>query len=245
MVLRRFPYGESSLVVHVLTRRHGRRALLAKGAYRPTSAYFGVLDLFDGLDLVWREGRGSALGLVTEARIRTRRRGVVRDLSRYDAGLGVLELARLVSLEGQGDPALFDRAETFLDVLARADARPEVCLLAHDLHLLRGVGLEPALEHCAACGALPERPRDGRAAFSPSAGGRLCGPCAAESAASGRRLGSLPLNVLRVARSLMDTPPANLGRVRLERGLARDVRAFVERFLQYHLETRPRRHPIG
>ena len=54
LLLRRFPYGESSLVVHALTRAHGRVALLARGAYRPKSAYCGVLDLFDKHDL-WKD----------------------------------------------------------------------------------------------------------------------------------------------------------------------------------------------
>ena len=63
VLLRRHPYGESSLVVHVLTREHGRVALLAKGAYRPTSRYFGVLDFgatrrFD-LDGGLRHGRAA------------------------------------------------------------------------------------------------------------------------------------------------------------------------------------------
>ena len=49
LVLRRFPYGESSLLVHLLTPGHGRISAIAKGAYRPSSGFWGVLDLFDTL----------------------------------------------------------------------------------------------------------------------------------------------------------------------------------------------------
>ena len=45
LCLRRFPYGESSLVAHFMTREHGRVALLAKGA-KSVTAYIthGVLS---------------------------------------------------------------------------------------------------------------------------------------------------------------------------------------------------------
>ncbi|MEQ1893151.1 MAG: recombination protein O N-terminal domain-containing protein, partial [Planctomycetota bacterium] len=65
LLLRRFPYGESSLVLHVLTRTHGRLALLAKGAYRPSSAYFAAFDLFDTLELSFGAPKGEGLALVT------------------------------------------------------------------------------------------------------------------------------------------------------------------------------------
>ncbi len=64
LVLRRTPYGESSLVVQLLTEHEGRVHLLAKGAYRHTSRYFAVLDLFDSLDLEWSTSRTSELGLL-------------------------------------------------------------------------------------------------------------------------------------------------------------------------------------
>ncbi|NOT30247.1 MAG: hypothetical protein HOP15_07355 [Planctomycetes bacterium] len=48
------------------------------------------------------------------------------------------------------------------------------------------------------------------------------------------------MNVLRVAESLMSATPAMLAHTRIEAGLLERVRAFVARFLEYHLETRLR-----
>ncbi|AOJ01359.1 DNA repair protein RecO [Burkholderia mayonis] len=52
-VLHSHPYRETSLVVDVLTRDHGRIALVAKGAKRPHSALRGVLQTFQPLSLSW------------------------------------------------------------------------------------------------------------------------------------------------------------------------------------------------
>ncbi|MBN3805687.1 DNA repair protein RecO [Paraburkholderia sp. Ac-20336] len=52
-VLHSYPYRETSLIVDVLSRDHGRLALVAKGAKRPHSALRGVLQTFQPLSLAW------------------------------------------------------------------------------------------------------------------------------------------------------------------------------------------------
>lgn len=55
-VLHAHPYSESSLVVEMLTREHGRLALVAKGARRPMSALRGRLMAFRFLEIGWFGG---------------------------------------------------------------------------------------------------------------------------------------------------------------------------------------------
>ena len=114
VLLRRTAYGESSLVVQVLTPRFGRVHLLAKGAYRPTSRYFAVLDLFDTLELQWSVRGGADLGLLREASISVRRRHLTDDLGAYGGALSALELAEIAARPGQPDPALFQLVEDAL-----------------------------------------------------------------------------------------------------------------------------------
>ncbi len=52
-VLHLHPYSETSLVVDVFTRDHGRVPLLARGARRPRSAMRGMLMSFQPLELGW------------------------------------------------------------------------------------------------------------------------------------------------------------------------------------------------
>lgn len=52
-VLHSYPYKETSLIVDVLTRDHGRIALVAKGAKRPHSSLRGVLQTFQPLAINW------------------------------------------------------------------------------------------------------------------------------------------------------------------------------------------------
>ncbi len=52
-VLHLYPYSETSLVVDVFSRDHGRLALLARGARRPRSALRGLLMAFQPLEIGW------------------------------------------------------------------------------------------------------------------------------------------------------------------------------------------------
>ena len=52
-VLHSYPYKETSLIVEVFSRDHGRIALIAKGAKRPHSRLRGVLQTFQPLSVGW------------------------------------------------------------------------------------------------------------------------------------------------------------------------------------------------
>jgi DNA repair protein RecO (recombination protein O) len=236
LVLRRFPFGESSLVVHALTPDSGRIALLAKGAFRPTSGFFAVFDLFHTLEARWNARADQELGLVTRAVLLRRRAELSSDLETYRAALGLLELANATAREGHEERSLFGWLEEWLEALQNGAPARLVALTA-GLALLRANGLAPALTSCASCGT-PGRERSGAVPFSTASGGRLCAPCAERERSAGRTLETLSLNLARVAASLMDSTPATLTHTRLEPELARRLQAWVDRFLTYHLDTR-------
>jgi DNA repair protein RecO (recombination protein O) len=55
-LLHAYPYSETSLILEVFARDHGRLAMLARGARRPRSALRGVLHAFQPLELGWFGG---------------------------------------------------------------------------------------------------------------------------------------------------------------------------------------------
>lgn len=239
LLLERHPYSESSAVVAVLTRRHGLVRLLARGLHRPKSRFYALLDFFDELELEWSPSKRSELALLQAGQMRVRRQALTKDLPTYRAALALVELAALGSRPGQVETALFDLLSAALDALQNHPDDPDQVRIRFQLAFLRQHGLFPALESCAACGkdAPPLDPGGTRAGFSAGAGGRLCAACANEARASGRRVGTMPLDVLLAA--------AKMGRdesVDAPAELMLRVRDFIERFLDYHLETQPRSH---
>ncbi|WP_213778837.1 DNA repair protein RecO [Caballeronia sp. dw_276] len=119
-VLHSYPYRETSLILDVFSRDHGRVALVAKGAKRPHSALRGVLQTFQPLGLSWT-GKGE-----------------VRTLTQAEWVGGMLPLA--------GDALLcgFYVNELLVKFCAREDAHP--ALFNHYLLTLSRLAHgEPAL----------------------------------------------------------------------------------------------------
>ncbi len=244
LILRRFAFGESSLVLQVLTPEHGRVHLMAKGAYRPRGRFSWALDYFDTLQLEWTHQRLGELETLRAADIETRRARLSTDLERYRAAHAALELAALDAREGEPSHELFSLVEQTLDLLGDTTLAPRRAQVAFELAFLRQIGLAPALAFCAACGVAVSADADGRALFSASSGGRLCAAHAAEARAAGRRVGTLSAALLEAARVLLEQgcraslPPDGVASaVRLE-----ELSRFTQRYLEVHLETRLKSH---
>lgn len=247
LLLRRTPFGETSLVVHVLTSGRGRVELIARGAYRPKSRFSGVLDWFDTLELDWSRSDDGVLGTLRAGDVAVRRRSITRSLERYRCAQTVVELLDVATRAGAVDAPLFGLGEGALDALDAAPGPAYGALAAFELKLLAVLGLAPSLERCAACGQdappVDASAAEPRAPFSAGAGGRLCAVHANEAVASGRRVGTLPVDVLAAAAAALREPlgaagPWEGGAPRLDER----VLDFAGRFLDHHLETRPRSH---
>lgn len=244
LILRRTPFGESSLVIQVLTKTHGRVHLMAKGAYRHTSNYYCMLDFFDELSLEWSMVRGRELGTLRRADIHERRRALCQDATRYRRGIEILELCDLAAQSNDRSSKLFTLASEALDALEDESSNELAVLVVFELRFLQNLGLAPSLRGCASCGGKApilqesETTHDRRIAFSAGAGGRLCLDCARDARASGRRVGTLSEQLVENA--------ARLGNIGLEAATElspdalADARTFTERFMDYHLETRPK-----
>ncbi|MFT7484479.1 MAG: DNA repair protein RecO (recombination protein O) [Candidatus Paceibacteria bacterium] len=236
LVLRRHPYSESSLVVSALTREHGLVQFLARGAYRPRSRFYAVLDLFHELELEWKLPKSGELTSLRNGELIRRRRCITQSLARYRCAVSMLELSHLVSRAGHPERQLFDALSRGLDSLQGGCTDENLVRIEFELAFLRLHGLSPALDCCAACGAqAPPREDPPRVCFSAGAGGRLCSACGADTRAGGGRVGTLPLDVVEVAASLDRQQP-----IAASPDLLLRVRDFLERFLDFHLGTRPR-----
>ncbi len=240
ILLRRFPYSESSLVARVFSRKHGKIGLLARGAHRPKSRFYCVLDHFDTLELDWRHQPGRELMELRRGDILTRRAVIANDLETYRAGAVACELVDLACPTGQREPGTWVRLVRCLDELALCARPPWEATVAFELGFLEEHGICPALESCASCGgpAPPPVPSEARACFSASCGGRMCLACNDEARDAGRRVGTMPLDVLDAASQLLRGAPQGERITPLATPLLVRLKDFVERFLDHHLEVR-------
>ena len=147
-ILHNYPFSESSLILEVFTRGHGRVVLLAKGAKKPTSNFRPVLLPLQPLRLSWSVG-GSGDGEVHTLKGAEWVGGHVMPVG--DAllsGLYLNELLMRLLARDDPHPTLFDLYAGVVRVLGGGEHGDtlEPVLRAFELLLLRHIGLLPALD---------------------------------------------------------------------------------------------------
>ncbi len=238
LLLRRFDFGDTSQIGHLLTPERGRVAVLAKGIKKPSAAMKGPMDLFQWSRVSYRPRRNSGLALLTRYEPISGFRGLREALPRIYAGFFLLELLREITREENPEPLGFRHAIEGLAVLERV--RPEHTLaptLACTLALLKCAGFAIATANCARCGeGLPK----GAIAFDPALGGGICSACLRTVRHHVDRLsgGSRALMDVLAAESLQATP-----RLRPTRGQVREiwqcVRSFLLQVVERPLKSEP------
>ena len=146
-VLHSYPYKETSLIIDLFSRDHGRVALVAKGAKRPHSKLRGVLQTFQPLQLAWM-GKSEVRTLVSAEWV-----GGLLPLEGAALLCGFYLNELLVKLLARDDPhaQLFDHYISALNQLAH-DEPPAIVLRKFELALLKETGVAGNLALCTQTG---------------------------------------------------------------------------------------------
>jgi DNA repair protein RecO (recombination protein O) len=148
-------YKETSLIVDLFTRDHGRVARVAKGAKRPHSKLRGVLQTFQPLSVGW-SGK-SELRTLTAAEWVGGMLPLEKSALLYGFYLNEL-LLKLLAREDP-HPALFDHYVGTLHDLAKINSAP-IALRKFELALLKETGVAGDLATCTTTGNAPEHERE-------------------------------------------------------------------------------------
>lgn len=228
VLLRSFPYGETSRILRFYTEELGTVGIMARGARKRDSKGGSGLETFAGgrLTLYVKESRG--LQTLKDFAADRPRRGLARSVVRFGAASVVGELVLRHGGEAAA-PALFGGLEQALDRLEAVEEENVLpALLSRAWSLVVMLGYHPVTDRCVLCGAALGS--DAMARMDFDAGGLRCPSCQARPGGMGPRVGP-------GAREQLDT---------LLRGQEADVtrpRAHLQLlsdFVTYHVSgTRP------
>ncbi|WP_234266716.1 DNA repair protein RecO [Hydrogenophaga sp. NFH-34] len=140
-VLHRYDWSESSLILEVFSRHHGRLALVAKGVKKPTSQFRPVLLPLQPLSLSW----GGDAEVRTLKSAQWQGGHVMPTGDALMAGSYLNELLMRLLARDDPHPVLFDHYALAVELLAERSDATQLVLRAFELLLLRSVGLLPDL----------------------------------------------------------------------------------------------------
>lgn len=194
IVWRRIDFRESSRIVTLLLREHGKLPALAKGAHRPDSPLLGRLDFLNEVQVRLSPDRGGLRLLLRAELVRERR--PLRACRRFLAASHFAGLCDAGLPPERADPALFDLLSGGLNLIERCpEAALPIVVLGLEVRLLAHHGALPDLDRCGSCGS----PLTGGTSQGES-GSLVCRRHA------GRPRRAVPAAALTCLRTLRDTP---------------------------------------
>lgn len=174
--LRAVNYSETSQVVTLFMRNHGKVAAMAKGSRRAKSSFDGAIEVFSFGDVsfIIKES-GGQLAMLTEFEPKPRFRMLSQNLNALNAALFAAELTEKFLEDHDPHPELFDKYIKFLEMLQPEDgpASRLAWLILYQLRLLEETGVALMLDACINCGSEQTR----GCYFSSRENGLLCSNC--------------------------------------------------------------------
>lgn len=187
VVLRRLDYSETSQVLALFTRDHGKVRAIAKGIKRGTKTRFAVgIDLLDIGHVLFtdRVDRRERLATITEWKQSLSLSGLRESLPRIQAAQYCAEITAALTEDWDPHVELFDALVEALHALAES-TEPLSRVVRYQTLLLDAIGSLPRFDACVQC----ERDTD-LTHFSSFDGGMVCRHC--ESNQVEKRLVSAP-----------------------------------------------------
>ncbi len=174
VVLGRIDYSESSQILVLFTREHGKVRAIAKGAKRSTKTRFAPgVDLLDIGTVIFsvRHERAEGLATLTEWKQTQSLSGLREKLDRINAAQYAAEVTARLTEDWDPHVDLFDE---LIDTLKSLSESKEVLewVVRYQLALLDKIGSLPRFDACVNCG------REGELThFSSFEGGLICRSC--------------------------------------------------------------------
>lgn len=175
IVLQAFAYSETSKILRLLTREHGVRSVIAKGAQRPKSRFGGLLESFTEGEAQFYLKEGRDLYTLSGFDLLRSRQALGRDLVAF---AGASLLAELVLHFGtdEAQPQLYRAVAAALDRLVAAEPeRLQETVIADVWVIVSLFGFRPETQLCVTCGRVLAAGEVAR--FDVGGGGVACARC--------------------------------------------------------------------
>lgn len=223
-MLRYANYRDHDRILTLFTREQGILSAAARGCRRHRSPLLGCSEpfVYGEYMLFERGGRYT----VDACDVREVFYPLREDVSRFAGGMAMLAVTEKSGTAEKSD-ALFSLLYHGLTFLAYGEAEPLDMTLCFTLRALRVLGLQPALTHCARCGA--DLRTQKRLRFAAAYGGAVCDACAAAA------MEISPLSLEAMRRMLL-LPDEEMQKVRLPQKARSEIRAALRAYTSWVLE---------
>lgn len=144
IVFKSVDYQESSKIVTMFTREHGKIALIVKGAKRPKNKFSGLIETGNLLDVIYYYKSSRSVQILTEASLLEKTLNLRTDFEKMATATSAMELIAQLLHESEVNEPLFEFTKKMLVWLDSTDEPPQKIFPYIQVRLanLMGLGLQ-------------------------------------------------------------------------------------------------------
>jgi DNA repair protein RecO (recombination protein O) len=234
VVLRRRNFRDSSRILVLYTRTHGKLSAIAKGVKVSAARHGLSLEPMSHIRAVLYVKEQRDLQLLSRFEPLAPLGRLLDDMDRMAAGLAVVELMDAVTPQAEASEPVFRLLVETLEAIKNATNQPGIALYHFEVHLLGELGFRPNFDACSSCGRpLDDAGTADRGTLRMGHAGVVCPRCSDRGG-----LFSVSREALRALRVLQRTATAEEAAMRLEGGNSwEEIDAALRRCLQMNIDT--------
>lgn len=144
IIFKSVDYQESSKVVTMFTREHGKTAILVRGVKKPKSKFSGLIEIGNILDVVYYYKSTRSVQFLSEASYAEKNKNLRADFEKMATMTSAIELISQLLHENEVNEPLFDFTKIMLGWLNDVDIHPPKIFPYLQIRLaeLTGIGLQ-------------------------------------------------------------------------------------------------------
>ncbi len=227
IVLNRYDFRETSLIVNFYTRDFGKISGLLKGVRQDPAKFASTIQLFSSNDIVFYRKTNTALHLVSQCDIRDNFDSLRQNMVKIGMASMMMELvSALMPVEDKNED-VFDLVLSSINEL-QLSSQPDKIMMIFKIKMLTLSGFKPHFDSCVSCG---DRIL-GQSKFSLAMGGLLCQRCYGRDLKARSIFRGTVASILHIEKNNFKNN-LNLG---MNPQIKRELVWILNSFLNFHLE---------
>lgn len=227
LVLRKWDFRETSLIVNFYSRDFGKMSGLLKGIRKEPGKFASTLETFSHNEIVFYKKINSALHLVSQCDCKDNFDMVRQNISKVTVASFMMELIDAVMPLEDVNQEVFDLANISLRELALTD-NPDKIMTIFKIKMLAFSGFKPHFDSCVSC----QDRVNGHSKFSFVLGGLLCSRCYPKDLKARSIFRGTVASILHIEKNDFKIN-LNLG---MNPQIKKELNIILNAFLTFHLE---------
>ncbi len=173
IILRRYPFRETSVIVSCLTEKYGKIKGLVKGLRTQPNRHRSAMEPMTVNRIVFYDTHTSQIHLISQCELLSPLAALQHDLETANVAALCVDLVDTVVPLNEPQPAVYRLLKATLERLAIAGSDPSAIRTHFIVRFLRLAGFQPQVDECTGCGSAVHQ----TGYWSARQGGLLCPQC--------------------------------------------------------------------